>query len=171
MIVDKIQLIALHTDELAAWDKLLAGLTRAQRTEPSLPEGLSVKDTLAHLAAWQLRTIARLEGALEGHPPRFPVWQVEPEEPETRESVDRVNAWILASNRNRSWEEVHANWHKGYERFLELVRALPEEDLQSGGQLEWLTVYEPLIGYPGFYDFHHDEHRATLEEWFYKPIS
>jgi len=74
MFFDKPQLIDLHESEFAKWEQMLAGLRPAQIVDPSLADGLSVKDTLAHLQAWQSRTIARLEGALQGHAPHFPQW-------------------------------------------------------------------------------------------------
>jgi hypothetical protein len=163
MFVDKRELVAMHEGELEAWERLLAGLSGAQMTSPRPPEGLSVKDTVAHLAAWQARTVARLAAALRGHAPQFPDWPVELDEEESREAVDRANAWIREANRGRPWADVHQGWHEGFLRFLELLRAVPEADLRPGAKLAWLAEYQPLEGYPGFYDFHHAEHRAQLE--------
>ena len=165
MFVDKRELVAMHQGELEAWERLLAGLSTTQITNPLLPGVLSVKDTVAHLGAWQARTIARLEATVQGHEPRFPQWPVEVDEEESREAVDRANAWILAANRDRPWTAVHQQWRKGFLRFLELLRAVPEPDLRPGGKLAWLAEYQPLEGYPGFLDYHHAEHRAQLEAW------
>ena len=49
MFVNKQELIAMHESELEAWERLLASLSTAQITDPLLPNGLSVKDTVAHL--------------------------------------------------------------------------------------------------------------------------
>jgi hypothetical protein len=165
MWMDKPQMLALHEAELAAWEQLLAGLDDEQRTGRPLPDGLTVKDTLAHLAAWQARTNARLEAALAGRQPVFPPWPVELDAAESAAAVDRANAWILAANRVRPWADVHQEWHQGFRRFLELLSAVPEDALRPGGRLAWLAEYEPLEGYPGFHDFHHAEHRAWLEAW------
>jgi hypothetical protein len=165
MFVDKRELVAMHEGELEAWERLLAGLSTAQIANLLLPEGLSVKDIVAHLGAWQVRTIARLEAAVQGHEPHFPQWPVELDAEESREAVDRANAWILEANRDRLWTDVHQGWRKGFVRFLELLRAVPEPDLCPGGKLAWLAEYQPLEGYPGFYDYHHAEHRAQLEAW------
>jgi hypothetical protein len=45
----------------ASLDALVAGLTESGRTTPG-PDGWSVKDHLAHLAAWNLSLVALLEG-------------------------------------------------------------------------------------------------------------
>jgi hypothetical protein len=132
---------------------------------PILPDGLSVKDTVAHLAAWQARTIARLEAAVQGHPPQFPEWPVELDDEESPEAVDRANAWILAVNGDRPWADIYQAWRGGFGRFLDVLRAVPEAELKPGGKLAWLAEYQPLEDYPDFYDYHHAEHRAQLEAW------
>lgn len=165
MFVEKRELVAMHTSELEAWERLLAGLSAAQIKNSLLPGGLAVKDVVAHLGAWQARTVARLEAAAQGRAPQFPDWPVELDEAESPVAVDRANAWILEANRDRPWPAVHQAWHTGFVRFLELLRAVPEADLRPGGSLAWLAEYQSLEGYPGFLDYHHAEHRAQLETW------
>jgi hypothetical protein len=67
MFVDKQELIRIFEKEFQAWERLLADLSTAHITSPSPPDGLSVKDTMAHLGAWQQRTIALLDAALQNH--------------------------------------------------------------------------------------------------------
>ena len=165
MFVDKQELMAMHAGEFEAWERLLSGLSAAQLTNPLSPDGLSVKDIMAHLGAWQARTLARLEAALQGAEPQFPKWPVEVDAAETPAAVDRANAWIIEANRTRPWTEVHQGWREGFLRYLELLKAVPEAGLRPGGKLAWLAEYQPLEGYPGFYDYHHAEHRAQLEAW------
>ena len=45
------------------WNELLAGMSTAQAIAPDLPSNWSIKDTVAHLMAWQARSIARVEDA------------------------------------------------------------------------------------------------------------
>ncbi len=168
MFFDKGQLIDMHENEFAQWESLLAGLSPAQIADPSLADGLSVKDTLAHLKAWQERTIARLEGALQGHAPHFPQWPVALTDEETRESVDLANAWIFETQRDRPWADIYQEWRTGFLRFLELLRAIPEADLRPDGNLAWLAEYELLNSDTGAYDYHHAEHREGLEAWLHK---
>lgn len=165
MFIDKRELIAMHESEFETWERLLASLSTAQITNPSLPDGLSVKDTIAHLGAWQQRTIARLEAALHGHEPHFPQWPVALDEAESSDAVDRANAWILETQRDRPWTDVHQEWRKGFLHFLELVRAIPESDLRPEGKLAWVAEYQLLAGHAGSYDYHHAEHRRLLEAW------
>jgi hypothetical protein len=165
MFVDKQKLMAIFEMEFEAWERLLAGLSTAQITNPSLPDGSSIKDTMAHLAAWQQRTSARLQAALHDHEPRFPQWPVELDEEESRDAVDRANAWILATHRDRPWADVHREWREGFLRFLQLVRAIPESDLRPDGKLAWMAEYQFSDVLAGAYDHHHSEHRGLLEAW------
>lgn len=171
MFVEKQELIAMHQNEFEAWQRLLSSLSPGQTTNPLLPNGLSVKDTVAHLATWLERTIARLEAALDDHEPHFPQWPVELDEEESSEAVDRANKWILETHRHRPWTDVYQEWRKDYLRFLELLRALPESDLRPDGKLSWVVEYQPLKGYPGEYDYHHAEHRVELEDWIRKQAA
>jgi hypothetical protein len=59
--MEKQQLLERIERSWASLDELVAGLTEAQRTTPG-PEGWSVKDHLAHVAAWNLSLVALLEG-------------------------------------------------------------------------------------------------------------
>lgn len=165
MFLDKQELIDLHEREFEAWERLLAGLSTAQIMDPSLPDGLSVKDTMAHLRAWQQRTIALLEAGLHGHEPHFPQWPVELDESESGDAVDRANAWILETHRDRPWADVYQEWRSGFLRFLELLRAIPESDVRPDGKLAWVAEYQPLDIDPNSYDSHHAEHRVLLEGW------
>ena len=171
MFIDKQELIAIFETEFEAWERVLAGLSTAQITSPSLPNGMSIKDTMAHLGAWQRRTIARLEAALHNHEPQFPQWPVELDEEESQDAVDRANAWILATNRDRPWADVHREWREGFLRFLELVRAIPKSDLRPGGKLAWMAEYQHSEVLAGAYDHHHSEHRGPLEAWLREHIT
>jgi len=165
MFVDKQELISIFKKEFEAWERLLGGLNTSQITSPSLHNGMSIKDTMAHLAAWQRRGVAQIEATLHNHAPNFPPWPVEVDEEETPDAVDRANAWILEANRDRPWADVHEEWRDGFLRFLELVRTIPESDLRSDGKLAWLAEFQPSEVLPRTYDMHHSEHRGLLEAW------
>ena len=168
MFLDKAEIIAMHEREFEAWERLLASLRIAQITDPLLPDGVSVKDTVAHLAAWQARTIAQLDAALHGHEPQFPEWPVELDAEESSDAVDQANAWIRETHRDQPWADVYQEWRKGFLHFLELLRAMPESDLRPGGKLAWLAEYQLLDGRAGSYDYHHAEHRGLLDAWISK---
>src|SRR5690554_592899 len=119
-------------EELSRWQELLAGLSEEQITAPDLPGGWSIKDVMAHLMAWQLRSIARVEAALDGSEPQFPHWPAHLE-PDNDEDLEELNEWIYNHYRDQPWPTVYRTWRDNFSRFIELGEQIPEEDLQEVG--------------------------------------
>jgi hypothetical protein len=146
--------------ELARWEALLAGLSEAQIISRDLPDGWSIKDVVAHLMAWQTVTNARLQAALQGREPEFTDWPAGLE-PDEEEHLEAINAWIYASQRERDWPSVFADWRAGFNRVLEAARALPEDDLLEAGRYPWIAGY-PLAAILDGTTEHHREHYENL---------
>ena len=70
----KTHLLTALREQLERWEDLLAMLSESQLTAPLLPWHWSPKDVLAHLAAWQQISTARVEAALADREPQFPAW-------------------------------------------------------------------------------------------------
>ena len=159
---DKAQIISTIKDEFGRWEDLLAGMSEEQVNVPLVPSTLSVKDVLAHLMAWQQRSIARLEAARLDREPVFPGWPADLD-PEA-EDVDQVNAWIYQANHEQSWSDVHRAWRDGYLRFLALGEAIPDKVLLQVGRYPWLAEYALSMVLLASYE-HHEEHRDALLVW------
>jgi hypothetical protein len=144
-------------DELEA---RLAGLSEAQLTQ--LPAGaqLSIKDEIAHLMAWQQRTIARVDAARLDREPQFPQWPANLD-PEDYANTDPVNAWIYESYRDQPWPKVHQDWRAGFQRLLSLAEDIPERDLLDESRYPWLNGHPLALILIATYD-HHREHLDSL---------
>ena len=116
------------SEQFIRWEELLASLSDEQITAPLLPSNWSVKDGIAHLRAWQQRSIARMEAALFNREPEFPQW-LPGADPDSEGNTDRTNAWIYETHREQPWSKVHQNWREGFLRFLELGEGISERDL------------------------------------------
>lgn len=160
----KQELIRMLTDEYQRWEGLLAGIREEQALEQQLPGNLSIKDVIAHLWAWQQRSIARMEAALGGHEPYLPRWG-DGLDPDREEHLHPVNAWILETYRPLPWQSVYSSWSSGFQRFFELARQTPEEDLLAPGKYAWLQPYPLSLVLQASYEHHHDEHLLPLLEW------
>jgi len=68
----KQQILTTLREDFSRWEELLASMSEEQITAPQLPSNLSIKDVIAHLRAWQQRSIARLEAAVLNRNPSFP---------------------------------------------------------------------------------------------------
>ena len=151
-------LAALH-EERDQWEELLAGMSAAQICAAP-PGELSVKDVIAHLMAWQQRSIARLEAGLHDRPPVFPAWPAGLE-PDSEAGTSQVNAWIYETYRDQPWPDVYDAWRAGFRRFLELGEAVPERELLDSGRYAWLDGRPLALVLVASYDHHH-EHLEAL---------
>ncbi len=151
-------------EELCRWQELLANFSEEQLTAPSLPGGWSVKDVIAHLMAWQLRTIARVEAALNGGDPQFPNWP-QHLDPHDEDDVDELNAWLYETYRDQPWPTIYRTWRDNFSRLIELSEQIPEEDLHEVGKFSWLPEYPLSYILTATYDHHHREHLEPLRAW------
>lgn len=150
-------------EEYNRWEELLAGLSESQVAAPLLPSEWTTRDVVAHLRAWQQRSIARLEAALQDREPVFPQWNPQVE-PDSDGDTDRVNDWIYQANRERPWLEVYQNWRNGFLRLLELGEQIPEKDLLDSSRYPWMEERPLALVFLGTYD-HHQEHLEKLQAW------
>ena len=143
------------------WEALLASLSEAQITAPVLDDGWSLKDMIAHLHAWQLRSIARIEAASGDHAPRYPAWP-EQFDPEVEGQPHDLNAWLYQQYHAQPWGTVQQQWRDGFRRFLALGEAVPADALVEQDRYPWLEGYALIAVLHGSCE-HHREHAEFLQ--------
>jgi hypothetical protein len=158
---DKQHILTNLRDEFNRWEELLASLSAEQITAAQLSDNWSIKDVVAHLRAWQQRSIARLEAALRSKEPEYPAWPAQ-FDPEAEGQPHDLNAWLYATYQDQPWSSVRQDWRQGFLRFLELAEAIPEQDLLDAGKYAWLEGYALFAVLQGSYE-HHREHAEYLE--------
>jgi hypothetical protein len=142
-------------------------MSNEQLTAPHLPAELSIKDTMAHLWAWQQLSIARLEAALHQTEPNFHLWSIEVD-PDSEEGVERINAWTRQTYHGRPWSEVFQDWRDGFLHFLEVAEAIPEQDLVDAQKYPWLNGYALIDVLEGSFEHHHIDHLEPLLAWLHE---
>ena len=157
----KDHILAALSEQFERWEALLAGLDPTQITNPNLPGGWSIKDVVAHLMAWQGRSVARVEAARAGGEPQMPAW-LPGVDPEDYANTEPVNSWVYAAYRDTPWPEVYRLWREGFQRFLAAGAAIPERDLLDSSAYPWLDGYSLADVFLGSYD-HHQEHLEMLK--------
>ena len=150
-------------EEFDQWETLLRGLSEAQRAAPLRSSPWSVKDVLAHLMAWQSRSIARTEAARLNREPEFPKWPPELD-PNSEADTEQVNAWIYEAHRGRSWSAVYQDWRQGFLRLLESAEGVPEREMLASEGYPWLNGQPLSFILTASYD-HHQEHYEELQAW------
>jgi hypothetical protein len=116
----------------------------------------SVKDNLAHLAAWQNYQAARQEGVLTGTEPPDPAPGLE--------SEDDINDFYYQQNKDYTLAEVLANFRDSYRRVLSATEALSWEALN--GPFPWADNGVPVGAYTmGNTYGHYELHGELIQRW------
>ena len=160
-------LAAMH-EQCERWEALLASLSDEQLAAPQAPSWWSTKDVVAHVWAWQQRSIARVEAALSDREPEFPQW-LPGVDPDAEGVPDETNAWIYETYRARPWSEIYQNWRAGYLRLLEASAGISERDLLDSGRYPWLAGYPLALILLASYD-HHQEHLEKTLAWLGRAV-
>ena len=159
----KSQILADLSEIFNRWQELLAGLSNEYIEQPLLPSDWTLKDTVAHLWFWQQASVARMEAALNNKEPDYPEWWAI-FGPDPEDKVDQANAWNYGRNRDKPWEQMYADWKTQFQRYLDLLRRVPEDDLLMPGRYAWMGKYSLSASSLGSLD-HHREHYDTVKAW------
>lgn len=156
-------ILAALKEQFNRWEELLASLTDEQINAPLLPSEWTIKDIIAHLMAWQKRSIARVEAALSNREPEFPQW-IPGVDPNLEGNTDPVNAWIYGTYHVRPWSDVQQEWREGFLHLLESGEWISERNLLDSSRYPWLEGYTLANVFLATYD-HHQEHLENLLAW------
>ena len=127
---------------------ILMSLGDADKVRPML-DTWSVKDILAHIAAWLREGARALEGLARGE-------QAMPESLDD-DAVDARNARFVEEWRDASVQEVQTELHLAKDAFARAMRSLPEERFAEGEAARRI-VYEVGLD-------HFREHARQIWKW------
>ena len=159
----KEHILSALKEQYDRWESLLAGLSEEQITTPHLPSIWSTKDVIAHLRAWQQRSIARVEAASLDRAPGYPLWLPELD-PDSEGNTDQINDWIFETHREQPWSKVHLDWKEGFLRYLQLAQLIPEKDLLDTSRYPWMDGRPLAFSLLSSYD-HHQELLKKAQAW------
>lgn len=113
--------LAREKDARAAWDAAVAAVPEAAVAQRSLPDERSVKDLVAHIAAWERWGEERLAARVEGRPPlEIPVWH----DYEHELNVRSHERW-----RDEPWDVVRSEAAQAYAALWARIEQLDDERL------------------------------------------
>src|SRR5437763_1621810 len=156
--MDKAALLDKIRTRQAEFESVLAPLSQAEMITTGVNGEWSIKDVLAHITAWQKRTIIRLEAAAEGREQTMtPV--------SNEEEMNALNEQFYQENKARLLSDVLADWRATHLRMLEAVQVLSDEDLNDPYKFAWNggnALWQNVAG--NTYE-HIDEHSGPVEQW------
>lgn len=112
-------------------EKTLARLEPSQKTQPGVIGLWSVKDILAHLAAWEQLFLGWYQAGLRGETPQVPAPGF------TWHEMDELNEQIYQQHRLRSLAEVQEWFASSYLQVCQVIQEIPESDLFEPGRYPW----------------------------------
>jgi hypothetical protein len=135
-------------------------LKRINKSQMGMPGAVgiwSVKDTLAHISAWERWMIDWISSLLADKRPETPEpWDVE-----------RMNSEILARVKDLPINTVLEEFHNSYSDSMELVQRFTDKQLNSVYADRWPmgVLWE---GISANMNWHYREHRMNFETWLEK---
>lgn len=119
----------------------------------------SIKDNIAHLAAWHKRTLSFLQAAARNSPPD----QLPDAIDET--GIEQANERFYQESKDRPLNEVLQVFRTSYIELVGAVQALSEQDLFVSGRFAWMKGV-PLWHSVAWNTFeHYQEHSEIIEAW------
>lgn len=154
--VEKAELLRRIQAGYDQFEAILAPLSEAQMTTPSVNGPWSVKDNLAHLTVWQNYLLDQLQGILTSQKP--------PEFMPGLSSEDEINERVYQENKDRPLGEVQAAFRASYQRVLAAVQVMSEEAINVPSP--WSTSGDPLWPFIVGNSFgHYEEHGGIIQRW------
>ncbi len=147
------------------WDTLIAQIPDCAHTEPALTGGWSVKDLIAHVAAYENWTAAQIRAANEGRAPTDrELYGVEemPDDPEGWD-LDRENAAIYARYKDMPLAEVTTFSSQAFADLVAAVEAVSDQDVARSGAQTWTGDRTLLEIIPGQCYAHYEQHADELK--------
>lgn len=161
--LDKMQVLEAMQSERVYLESLIAPLSDEQLCLAALDGQRSVKDVLAHIAAWERRCVGWIETGLHGETPSLPEAGYE------WEDIDGLNEKTFQENLDRSLQDVLADSHQAYELLLAEVHRLSEADLTEPRRFAWTEGGTSLVPYVAANSYeHYHEHAEQIREWIEK---
>lgn len=150
-----------------AWDNLISTVPEETATGPNLPDGSSVKDLIAHIAAYERWTAAQIRAANEGRSPtEMELYGREDLPAEAHGwNTDQINAAIREQHKDLSLAEAREFAGAAFNDLIGAIEAMPEEELLRPGAHDWVREGTLLAVIPGqsyaHYAMHEDDLRAV----------
>lgn len=155
----KLEVLDLIQGEKRLINTVVGSLTEAHMLTPGLDGERSVKDVLAHIAAWELLMVEWLKESYAGLTPQRPA----PGEP--WDDLDQLNEGIYLEYKDRSLAEILAMSEAASTQAVLAVHALTEMDLFDGSRFAWRNGDPMWHMIAANTWWHYAEHREQIEAW------
>ncbi len=148
----------IHT-ERRRLEKTLATLSAAEMVQEGVVGTWSVKDVLAHLAAWERLFLEWYQAGLQGGAPAtLPVGM-------GKRAIDALNEKIYAQNEGRGLEDVLEGFRSSYQQILAVIEGIPESDMFGRSRFSWTKELALADYIAGNTCNHYAWARSQISKW------
>ena len=165
--MDKTSLMNMIQMEYAQFESLIAPLSKEQLCKVPFKGEWSIKDIMAHIAAWEQLCTSWLDECARGETPH-------PSERVDIESNDR----IYRESRDRPLAEIQELFHQTHQQFLHqvdlLFQTLTEEEINASHRFAWTEAWpgSSLIAVIADNSYeHYYDHAQQIRNWLAKITS
>jgi hypothetical protein len=155
--MDTTELLAVTQSSYAALEAELSRLTAKQMQETGAIDGWSIKDTIAHIAAWERMCVGWFDALERGEKP-------DREALISQEWTDKTNARIYEENRDRPLADIRADASSSHQAMLALIERVGD-GLFDANRFPWAGGRAIAQWVRGNADEHYDEHREQIIAW------
>lgn len=152
----------------AELEALVGSLSEKDMTTPGPGDLLSVRDLVAHVAAWARLAASWITDDVAGREVvRYaPGYEIEPDmlEIDRDRVMDRLNFDIFDKNRGEPSDLVLADFRQAMDELEGAMGTLSDAELVDAGRFAW-AGYEPWLMIAGNGHEHIDEHVAAIRAW------
>jgi len=154
---DKADLLDVIRRERQNLDSLIDSLTQDQKCTLGVEASWSVKDLMAHIAAWERLALDRIHAALTGEPIKIPIIEGD-------NFVDDFNGEVYSRNRYEPLESVEEEYKGSYADFLVQIENLGWDFIQAVLPFEWAGDLTALVLISSNSHWHYKEHAASIRK-------
>jgi hypothetical protein len=154
----KSALLEVIRAERTQLESLFEGMDDSQMTTAGVEASWSIKDILAHIAAWERLAYDRIDAALSGEPLKFPLINGDAD-------VDQFNAAVYEKNKDQPMKYVMAEFHDSHQDFAELIGTLEDDFLASPLPFGWAGKLTAQVLISANTHWHYIEHAESISKW------
>jgi hypothetical protein len=154
----KSDLLSVIDTERARLESLLQGLTQSQMVEPGVEASWSIKDILAHIAAWERLAFDRIHAASSGEALKFPLIKGDAD-------VDAFNAQVYEQNKMKPLPDVMTEFQASHRDFRLQIEGLQADFLANPLPFDWAGKLTAQIIISANTHWHYIEHADSITKW------
>ena len=155
---DKSDLLDAIQTEREILESLMAGLSESQIVDIGVEASWSIKDILAHIAAWERVAIDIIQAARDGEALKSYI-------PKIFKSIDDFNATIYDTHKDDPSADVMAEFKASHNDFLSIISSLSEDFISSNLPFEGTEELTIQYMISANTHWHYKEHSESIQNW------